>query len=639
LSLPSARSCAPRATARRVGTAAVGSSAFAGLVLILYATSARVYAGGSDRATSILEGQAMGSGNVLLHGWILTRDSFWTTDALFYALAVRVDGLKPSLMHWEPAVVGAIAVLVGALVASRGHRAGAAMAGAATAVALLALPTYAMASFLFGSAFHVSTAVLALFAFAALKQGRFDWRWAAALAALIFGMLGDLLMVAYGIVPLLGAGIVSMLRRREWRAGIAAVAASGVAVTVSELLSWSARAMGAFESVAGVSVAGHAQMLVNLKRALSYGAGLVGLTYRFDTGRVPTVLQDVHIVGAVVIVTCSLVGVANLLRGVVSGRRAAGRPESPEASEPETEPGRWWLDDVLVIAIFGSAVTFVFLAVDGIPGARYLVATVLFASVLSGRIVARAWQRPRPGWATRAICVFCAAVSLCFAAGLGYTLAQPVAVQRASTLASWLEAHHLRNGVGGYWASSITTVDSSGAITVRPVWTDREGRLVRSMYESSASWYAGQYFQFLVYQMPVHQGVDNVSATKTWGRPAHTYDVGGYEVLVWSVDFSVAPFPQSNDRARVTGRSLAVGRFDWATRDTKLHARRARLRFLRGLSPPSCRMDCLATPRGRGRSRQGETGGSRCPRCARDQTGAHRERGRSNESERKNPSP
>jgi hypothetical protein len=78
-------------------------------------------------------------------------------------------------------------------------------------------------------------------------------------------MLGDLLMVAYGIAPVLGAGVVSMLRKREWRSGIAAVTASAAAIVASELVSWLARAMGAFKSVDGVSVATSAQMLVNLR--------------------------------------------------------------------------------------------------------------------------------------------------------------------------------------------------------------------------------------------------------------------------------------------------------------------------------------------------------------------------------------
>jgi hypothetical protein len=540
-----ARFGAPRATAWRVGTLAGTLVALAGLALMFDAISARLYAGGSDRATAILEGQAVGSGNVLLHGWILTHDSFWTIDAFFYALAVRIGGLRPGLLNLEPALAVAIAVVVGAFVASRGYRRAAAIAGAATAVVLLAFPTNAMASFLLGGPDHVSTAVLALFAFIFLRRGRFDWRWAAAVAALAFAMLSDLLIVAYGIAPVLGAGVVSMLRKRDWRVGIAAVTASAAAVVASELVNWLARAMGAFKAIDGVSVASLAQMLVNLRHVLSYGARLVGFTYGFDAGRVPTALQDVHVLGALLIVACLLVAIAQLVRGVVRGLL--------KASGPQMEAERWWLDDVLVIAIFGSAVTFVALAVSGVPGARYLVATVVFASVLSGRIVAQAFERLRPGRMTRAICVVGIAASLCFAAGLGCTLALPVAAQGASTLASWLEAHHLRNGVGGYWTASITTVESQGAITVRPVWADANGKLGRHMKLSSASWYAGQQFQFLVYQMPVYQGVDSVSAVKTWGPPAHTYLVNGYHVLVWSNTFSVAPFPPPQVQAQPAG--------------------------------------------------------------------------------------
>jgi len=533
LTILSTRSGAPGAPARRVATAVLAASAFAGLVLVLYATSIHVYSGGSDKATLILAGQAMGGGNILLHGWILTSDSLWTTDTFLYALAVRAVGIRPSLFNLEPAVVVAITVVVGAFVASQGRRGAAAISGAATVTALLVLSTRAMASFLLGGGNHVSTALLALLAFAALSRGRFDWRWAAAVAALAGGMVGDLMMVAYGIVPVFGAGIVSILREREWRAGIAAVTASAAAIIASELASWLARAMGAFRSVHSVSVATFGHMVVNLRHLPSYGGDLVGFTNQFGTGGIPIALQDVHVAGALTMVACSLVAMANLASGVVRGRRGA--------SGPRMETERWFLDDVLVIAMFGPATTFVVLAVNGPAGARYLAPTVVFASVLSGRIVAQAWQRLRPGWATRAICVAGAAVSSCFAAGLGYTLAQPVPIQSAAALVSWLEAHHLRNGVGGYWAASITTVESREAITVRPVWTVRDGKLGRETYESSASWYAGQHFQFLVYQTPAYQGVDSVSATRTWGHPAHTYVVGNYRVLVWSVSFNVAP--------------------------------------------------------------------------------------------------
>ena len=74
-------------------------------------------------------------------------------------------------------------------------------------------------------------------------------------------------------------------------------------------------------------------------------------------------------------------------------------------------------------------------------------------------------------------------------------------------------------------------------------WLTQQGKLGRYMKLSPDTWYAGQQFQFLVYETPVYQGVDSVSAAKTWGPPAHTYIVGDYHVLVWTTAFSVAPFP------------------------------------------------------------------------------------------------
>ena len=81
-------------------------------------------------------------------------------------------------------------------------------------------------------------------------------------------------------------------------------------------------------------------MVVNSRHMLGYGAGLVGLTDRFDTGRVPVVLQDAHVLGALLIVVCSMFAVARLLEGIVRG------PRGDNATRPEV--GRFWLEDVLV---------------------------------------------------------------------------------------------------------------------------------------------------------------------------------------------------------------------------------------------------------------------------------------------------
>ena len=192
---------------------AVGSVAtlagFAGLLVLLYARSVHDQAGTSDRATVILEGQAMATGHLLLQGWNLTFASYWTSDAPFYALAVRLDGLRPALLYAGPAVMAALVVLVGVFIAREGCRGVPALAGGVAVVALLAFCTPPMALFFVGRGFHVSTVLYALLAFAALRRGRFGPGWVLAVLLLAAGMLGDLLLVAYGAVPLLIAGLVA----------------------------------------------------------------------------------------------------------------------------------------------------------------------------------------------------------------------------------------------------------------------------------------------------------------------------------------------------------------------------------------------------------------------------------------------
>ena len=126
----------------------------------------------------------------------------------FYALAVRLVGLRPGLLYAEPAVVAALTISVGVLLTLEGHRVSAGFAGAVAVVVLLAFATPAMDFWFVGKGFHVATALYALVAFGALRRGRFGWGWALAVALLAFGMLGDLMIVAFAVAPLFVSGLV-----------------------------------------------------------------------------------------------------------------------------------------------------------------------------------------------------------------------------------------------------------------------------------------------------------------------------------------------------------------------------------------------------------------------------------------------
>jgi hypothetical protein len=478
----------------------------------------------------------MALGHLLLQGWNLTFASYWTSDAPFYDAAVRLVGLRPALLYAGPAVMAALVVVVGVHIAREASRGASALAGGLAVIALLGFATPAMALFFVGRGFHMSTALYALLAFAALRRGRFGLGWFLAVVLLAAGMLGDLLLVAYAVVPLVLAGLVAALRQRRWQSAVADVSAGLAGVAIAALARRLAEARGAFKSEAALSTVHVGQMLRNLIHVPGYASDLLGLTDGLrHNGGVPAVLREMHVAGALCVLSCVLVGLWSLVAGVRGGRR----PQLA-TSEPET----WRLDDLLVIAVVCSAVPFVTFARPDQSGVRYLAVSIVFASILGGRLIARGWRKLPAGKPARVVSALGVAVVLSFATGVGYSLARPEQPYEIPALVSYLQTHHLRWGIGDYWAASITTVQSSGSVVVRPVEASNGGALQEMTTLSAASWYTGQEWQFLVYDKPIIDNVDLDAALRTWGPPAQIHVVGPYHVLTWGHPI-VLPKPAS----------------------------------------------------------------------------------------------
>ena len=184
-------------------------------------TIVRVVAiGDSDGATVVLEGQSMNAGHVLLSGWSLSLDSFWSVDVLFYAAAVRIAGLRGSLIFLVPAVIAALVILVVATLAMDRRISLAAGAGALATIGMLAFPSRALAVFFVEGPYHIGTALWCLLAFALLARNSFDWRWVLAVVLLAAGLLGDFQTVLLGEAPVLATGFVVMWCSRRWKGAL-----------------------------------------------------------------------------------------------------------------------------------------------------------------------------------------------------------------------------------------------------------------------------------------------------------------------------------------------------------------------------------------------------------------------------------
>ena len=188
---------------------------------------------------------------------------------------------------------------------------------------------------------------------------------------------------------------------------------------------------------------------------------------------------------------------------------------------------------MLLLATLSSIVPFVLLAGPNGVGIHFLSVPVVFAMILSGCVVSRTLPALRPASVRAVVGGLAVATAVVYLVGVGDVLAARVPVEPAATLASWLESHDFTNGIGGYWAAAIATVESGGTVTVRPVSASRAGTVEGMSTQSADDWYAGQHFQFFVSDTKASGLSDSAAAIRTWGAPKDTYVVGNYHVLVW----------------------------------------------------------------------------------------------------------
>jgi hypothetical protein len=543
-----ARPAGERSRRRRLlAPAAIALTAV--LLFVAYLMMSRTYPENSDEANILLMASDMLHGNVLLHGWYLSDVSFYTTELPQYALLERLIGLHADTAHVAAAMTYTLVVLVAALLAGGAARQGA-WPRTLLAAAIMVAPQLGVGVFvLLLSVGHIGTAVPLMLTWLVIDLGAGDARlqkWIPIAVGLLLTwvLVADPLVLVIGIVPLiavcavriagawiterrdrespgwLGAGLGA--RRYEVFLAAAAILAYGAASLVNRLL----RASGGFIlHPVGYKLApphtwlGHARVT---------GQGLLALFGAKPQGpAIEMAFAIVHLAG-VALVAWAICQVA---------RRFFSWPDM--------------VSQILLVAMVANVLVYVpsTLADATDLNAREFAVVLPFGAVLAARTLAtgllggeaaqsaQPGQPGQPGWLRGASWRIGLAAALLagYAASLGYAAAQPSVPPANAQLASFLAEHHLTEGVGGYWQSSIVTVGSDGAVTVRALLP---GRLQPDLWESKPSWYDPASYRptFLVTDREpgfFTHWKPNPAALAAYGPPARTYHVGPYTVFVW----------------------------------------------------------------------------------------------------------
>jgi hypothetical protein len=481
----------------------------------------------SDGAANVLQAWDMLHGNLLLHQWWVSDVSFYTTELPQYMLVEVLTGLGPWVVHVAAAMTYTLLVLLTALVARGSARGRAGLGRALLAAGLMLAPQLSATSILLLSPDHIGTAVPLLVIW--LLIDRAPRGYVPVLVCLLFTwtMVGDSIVLLTGIVPLILVGVgrafAELIRRGGLRAErwyeLSLAGAAAVAAVAGSLAPKAIVAVGGFrQSPVGadtdLSQLRHGAW-VTLQAFLEFfGANVFNTSYSGARSVLEVVFVSVHLTGAILAVCALGAGLARIFRF-----------------------------GELIVPVFAVAIVLNLIAylssthAQDLLGAREMAEVLPLGAVLAGRVLGdqvAAWTRAAKAWFVPALAVLAAG----YLATLGYGAAQASVPAENETLASWLLAHRLTDGLAAYWQADSATVDSHRRLVVSAVVQDARDRLVPYHWETDDANYepALHDANFVVADGPDVPSGMRLSAELTFGRPRQVYHADGYTIMVWDTN-------------------------------------------------------------------------------------------------------
>ena len=190
---------------------AAGITAAGVALFVAYLRLTNTYPEDSDQANLGLQAWDMLHGNLLLHGWVLSDVSFYTTELPQYMLLELIGGLNTGTFHAAAAMTYTLAVLLAAMLAKGGcggSKQGRASGRRGAARALIAGGIMLAPQLGFGvfilllTVGHIGTSVPLLVTWLVLDRGRPRWQLAVIIGVLLtWGAIADSLVLAVGAVP------------------------------------------------------------------------------------------------------------------------------------------------------------------------------------------------------------------------------------------------------------------------------------------------------------------------------------------------------------------------------------------------------------------------------------------------------
>jgi hypothetical protein len=444
------------------------------LLFTAYLRLSQTYPENSDEANILLMASDLARGNLDLSGWTVSDVPFITTELPEIALLVRLFGLHLSTAHIAAALTYTVVVGIAMLLAaSHGRRP---LVRMTVVLALMLAPQTGIGVFvLLFSVGHIGTAAPVMLTWLVIDRGQagpHPGRVAAVGGLLLaWALLADPLVLVIGVIPVL---VVAAVRRG--RLELSLPAAAGAAY----LAAWCGRRL--LRAAGGYTQPPVPWLLDPVSTWYAHSRTVAhGLLEMFGAFFLPGQGSDGL---SEVLAASRLACVALAAAGALTAARGFLRRDADLVSQ------------LLLTGMVANLAAYIpsSLASHTALNAREFAPVLPFAAVLAARALGdRLGDQARPGriagnrpGGRRVLAAALAVLLGWYAFGLLRESRMPAAPDPFTRLEAYLEAHHLRYGIGGYWDSSVITVDTGGAVTIRAVTA---GCAQPYAWESQPAWY------------------------------------------------------------------------------------------------------------------------------------------------------
>jgi hypothetical protein len=506
---------------RRIPWAAAAAWTLGAIVAFgVYLRLAGTWPTDSDGASNALQAWDMLHGNLLLRGWSLSDVSFYTTELPQYMLVELVRGLNQDDVHVAAAMTYTLVVLLAALLAKGTSTGREALVRAGIAAGIMAVPQLGNGvNVLLSSPDHIGTTVPVMVVWLILDRARPRWYVPVIAGALLgWAQVADPLVLYIGVLPL-----TLVCAIRVYRA---------VAVDAEPLASqWYDLAL-AGAALAALAVAALALHVIHASGGFYVRQAPTRFIPAGDllSRNVAITVEGLLLLGGADFAGLRLTASTLVTLWHLTGVFLAGWGTWLAARHFLRDNDR--VSQVLVTAIVINVAAYLISSkAYVITGTREIAAVLPYSAALAGRLLGARLM------AAKLVPVLLA-VGAVYLLGLAHEVSQPPVPAQNQRLESWLAARHLRTGLSGYWQSNVVTLTSGGRVRIRTVIPQGTG-LAADRYESKADWYNPAHsranFVVLFRGIPGFPGfTDTAGALNTFGKPARTYQVGPYKILVWN---------------------------------------------------------------------------------------------------------